>query len=117
MNIPIKISLKNAAEKVSTVMDDELHQLVLEGQVSFKDAIKALKDAGQALDKSVYPWLQYVENWATGEFDKEPASAKPAAKPDLLSAKAEKKVAAQQPEAVVAEDPKPEPETNPEGAD
>lgn len=111
MNIPVKVSLTNAAEKVSTVMDDELHQLVLEGQVSFKDAIKALKDKGIELDKRFYPWLRDVENWATGEFDKTPVAVKPAPKPDLLSASAEKAVEN-------IPDPAPEvaPETNSEGA-
>jgi|ERR1700722_9006200 len=91
MNVPVKVSLKNAAEKVSTVMDDELHQLVLEGQVSFKDAIQALKDAKLALDKRFYPWLSVVENLATGEFDKEPPAAE-AEQPKLLSEQAENKV-------------------------
>jgi hypothetical protein len=107
MNVPVKVSLKNAVEQVSTVMDDELHQLVLEGQVSFKDAIQALKDAKLALDKRFYPWLQFVENAATGEFNKFPAAK--VDKPDLLSKKAEGQV--------LGEAFKPEPETNPEGAD
>lgn len=112
MNVPVKIALKNATEKISTVMDDELHQLVLEGQVSFKDAIQALRDAGLELDKRFYPWLRYVENLVTGEFDQEPVAKAnvPQSEPDLLSAKAEKAVKG-------ADTPKPEPKTNPEGAD
>jgi hypothetical protein len=107
MNVPVKVPLSNTVDRLSTVMDDELHQLVLEGQVAFKDAIQALKDAGLALDKRFYPWLQFVEDTATGKFDKLPVE-KSSDKPDLLSKKAEAKVLG---------DAKPESETNPEGAD
>lgn len=94
MGQPVTVSLKTTAEKVSTVMDDELHQLVLEGQVSLKDAINSLKNAGIALDKRFYSWLHLAENTATGEFDKL-TEAKPEAKPDLLSPEAEAKITAE----------------------
>ena len=110
MNIPVKVALNNSVEKISTVMDDELHQLVLEGQVSYKDAVKALKEAGLELDKRFYPWLQYVENLVTGEFDKEPAiTVSENEQPKLLSKEAEK--------TVLSGDSTPAPNTNPEGAD
>lgn len=113
MGAPVKVKVSNTVEKISTVMDDELHQLVLEGRVSLKDAVKALKNAGIALDKRFYPWLRLVENKATGEFDQN-QDAKPSVPgpaPDLLSEEAEQKLAAE---------PDPIPEAvqpaNPEGA-
>lgn len=93
MNIPVKVELKNLAGQVQTVLDDELHNLINDGLLTYKDAIKALKDAGLKLDKRFYPWLNDVENKATGQFDK-PAPEKPEPKPDLLSPEAEKAVTA-----------------------
>lgn len=92
MNIPVPVELKNFKGKVTVVLDDELHALIHEGLVSYKQALKALKDAGLALDKRFYPWLLDIENRVNGEF--EPPAEPVEAKPELVSKKAVKAIEA-----------------------
>lgn len=70
-------------------MDDELHNLINQGLVSYHDALAALKAAKLALDKRFYPWLRDVENLANGEFNSANAPKQSEPKPDLLVEKTE----------------------------
>lgn len=81
MNIPLEVELATLKGKLVTVTDDALHALIHEGQLTYKQAIKALRDAKIDLDKRFYPWLRDVENLSNGEF--EPPKDTPKDTPDL----------------------------------
>lgn len=71
MNVPVKVHLRLAG-KVVTVMSDELHALLHDGQLTYADAMAALRETGVKLEHLHYPWLKNVPKDSNEEPEPQP---------------------------------------------
>lgn len=69
MNKKVNAILSITGDKPVEVLDDELHALIGQGILTFKNAVKALKDAGIKLDTRFYPWLKELIDPKSGEVN------------------------------------------------
>lgn len=84
MNVPVKVELKSFPGKPVEVLDDQLHSLIHDGQVTYKQAVEALQAAKLELDKRFYPWLQDIEELKDGSLNVD-KPVKPEPKPEIVA--------------------------------